>query len=514
MPEPEVLAGRYRLDRILGEGAMGRVWLGYDLLIHRPVAVKQMLASAPDPGLIERALREARSAGSLLHPNVVTVHDLVVLNDRPHVIMEYVDGTTLDDELVRGPISPAEVARIGGQVAAALAAAHALGIVHRDVKPANVLLDRSGTAKLADFGIARIETNPGLTGTGMFIGTLSYMAPEVASGEPARAASDVWSLGATLFRALEGRPVYDGSNNVAVLARLVTEPVPALTASGPIADLVVRMLARDPAQRPVMTEVRDRLAELARPSPPQRDVDATTIQAPPWQTPPLVGRSAPRMRSGRRVALAAAALVVLAGGVVIAVVMTGGDEPSAGGRGSTAAGSTGTGGSTPASRPASTPSTPGGDATSTTGRLSATDPAGDGTPDVTSVRWSATTTTVTVETHFAKRLSGVHSDYFQLVFDTDRNEKTGCGGSDLSISYGEYQRAVSALRYPECGKYTDATTAAKASRLADGIRLVMPRKEFGSASSPLPMMVESGNTIIRDTGDVVPDKGTANIVLP
>src|SRR5207248_779710 len=181
-------------------------------------------------------VREAKLAARLDHPNAVTVYDLVVENGVPHVIMQFVSGQTLATLIASGPLSLAQTAYVGSSVAKALAEAHALGIVHRDVKPANILIDERGRAYLGDFGIARRDTDTALTQTGSFLGTPGYLAPEVARGSGASAASDVYSLGATLYAAIEGRPPFDddGANMLALLARIITErPTPPRRA-GPL----------------------------------------------------------------------------------------------------------------------------------------------------------------------------------------------------------------------------------------------------------------------------------------
>jgi serine/threonine protein kinase len=272
-----VLAGRYELMRLLGRGGMGEVWLAHDMLLDRPVAVKRITSVAPDAAIIKRAMREAQLAGRLSHPNAVAVHDVVVLDGLPNVIMEYVAGTTLADRIADGPRAPSEAAALLAQVAAGLAAAHGIGVVHRDVKPANILIDGHGTAKLADFGIARADSHPGLTQSGMVVGTVAYMAPEVARGSLAVPASDVWSLGATLYCAVEGHPLFDAPNTLAVLAQLITKPAPRASRAGELTDLIARMLQSDPADRPSADEVRYRLAAPPRPSEPR------TTQ---WPKPP------------------------------------------------------------------------------------------------------------------------------------------------------------------------------------------------------------------------------------
>ncbi len=289
--EPMEIAGRYTLDREVGRGGMGAVWLGTDRLLGRQVALKR-LGLAPGVGTpdLERAEREARLAARLNHPHVVAVFDLVVEGSDHWLVMEYVEGRTLG-ELVRadGPLSPDEAAPLLRQVADALAAAHESAIVHRDVKPSNILVTADGQVKLSDFGIARAEADASLTQTGLVTGSPSYLAPEVASGQQATAAADVWSLGATTFHALAGRPPYDvGDNVMGALYRIVHEEPPQLAQAGWLAPLLANTMTKDPAARWQMSQVRDFLGGGPLPAPVPADtaaVAATTV----LPEPPLSG---------------------------------------------------------------------------------------------------------------------------------------------------------------------------------------------------------------------------------
>ncbi|WP_164477952.1 serine/threonine-protein kinase [Nocardioides pantholopis] len=258
-----MIAGRYSLEHEIGRGGMGAVWLGRDEVLGRPVALKRLgmplEGSSPD---LERAAREARLAARLNHPRVVAVFDLVREGNEHWLVMEYVEGSTLA-QLVRdrGPLTPDQAAPVLGQVAEALAAAHAAGIVHRDVKPSNILVGPHGEVKLSDFGIARAEADATLTRTGMVTGSPAYLAPEVASGHPATEASDIWSLGATLFHALAGAPPYEVSENVlGALYRIVHEDPPRLPDAGWLSPLLAATMTHDPAERWPAARVREYLA--------------------------------------------------------------------------------------------------------------------------------------------------------------------------------------------------------------------------------------------------------------
>ena len=247
-----MIAGRYTLDAEIGRGGMGAVWRGRDQVLGRTVAVKRIGVA---PGGITpdavRAEREARLAAKLNHANVVAVFDLVDEDDQQWLVMEYVEGTNLS-ELVRerGRLSPDQAAPILAQTASALAAAHGAGIVHRDVKPSNILVAPDGQVKLSDFGIARTSADPALTQTGLVTGSPAYLSPEVASGQPATPASDVWSWGATLFHALEGEPPYKiGDSLLGALYRIVHEEPPRSQAAGWLAPVLEATMTRDPADR-------------------------------------------------------------------------------------------------------------------------------------------------------------------------------------------------------------------------------------------------------------------------
>jgi serine/threonine protein kinase len=261
-----VIAGRYSLDREIGRGGTGVVWLARDEVLGRHVALKRIgLLPGADSTDLARAEREARLSARLNHPHVVAVFDVVVDSDSDArwLVMEYVDGTTLG-QLVRqqGRLSPDDAARLIWQAADALVAAHSAGIAHRDVKPSNILVDRSGQVKLTDFGIARITTDPSLTQTGMVTGSPAYLAPESATGGRSNEAADVWSLGATLFYLLAGRPPYEvGDHVLGALYRIVNEEPPRLTDAGWLSPLLEGTMVRDPSRRWSMERVRDFLAD-------------------------------------------------------------------------------------------------------------------------------------------------------------------------------------------------------------------------------------------------------------
>jgi eukaryotic-like serine/threonine-protein kinase len=272
-----VAFGRYRVQEKLGAGGMGAVYLARDDELGREVAVKVLrpLAAVGEPPreLIERFRREARAVALLSHANVVRVYDQGVEGDFPYLVMELVPGPTLADRIAAGPLELREVRTLGIQLASALDAAHAAGIVHRDVKPSNVLQSQSGIWKLADFGIAHIgdSTSAGgsLTITGQFLGTPAYAAPEMLEGSAAGRPSDVYSLAATLYAALAGEPPYGDAN----LARLIVaigkgERPPPIAERRPdvppgIAAALERAMAIDPAARPTASELAHELAVAA-----------------------------------------------------------------------------------------------------------------------------------------------------------------------------------------------------------------------------------------------------------
>ena len=299
MSEPRAVAGRYTLVRRIGAGAMGTVWLARDETLRREVAIKQITDRAfrtdrEAQTASARAMREGRMVARLNHPNVVTIFDVVRHDNQPWLVMEYVPSKTLN-EVVRadGGLPEQRVASIGAQLAGALAEAHRVGVVHRDVKPGNVLLADSDVAKLTDFGIARGGAGDTLTETGLLAGTPAYFAPEIARGADPAPQSDVWSLGATLYYAVEGRaPFGSDGNPLAVLGRIATQDVPPPARAGRLAPVLSRLLTRDPAGRPTMSEAARLLAAVPTPraaplaTPAVRPTKAPATRPTPRPAPP------------------------------------------------------------------------------------------------------------------------------------------------------------------------------------------------------------------------------------
>ncbi|NKQ54592.1 protein kinase [Amycolatopsis sp. K13G38] len=271
--EGELIADRYRLVSHVGRGSMGIVWQARDERLDRVVAVKQLVADGGTA--VRQALREGRLAARLKHPHAIAVHDVVEHGGKPWLVLEFLPSRSLSAILAeRGTLPPEAVATIGGQVASALAAAHAEGIVHRDVKPGNVLIAADGTAKIADFGIARALGEGTATGAGMIAGTPAFLAPEVAAGEDAGFAADVFSLGATLYTALEGAPPFGTDDNPLALVRKVAQGrIDPPRRSGPLTGILLRVLRAGPAERPSMAEFHEALQAIAagRTLPPPRD---------------------------------------------------------------------------------------------------------------------------------------------------------------------------------------------------------------------------------------------------
>ncbi|WP_267896823.1 serine/threonine-protein kinase [Streptomyces albireticuli] len=250
-----LIAGRYRLLDRIGRGGMGTVWRTQDELLDRQVALKQLHVSPyldedELATLYERTRREARAAARINHPNVVVVHDVVDDRGLPCIVMEYVPSRTLGDVLQDGTVTPEEAARIGRGMIAALRAAHAAGVLHRDVKPGNVLLGADGRVVLTDFGIARSTGTSTLTKTGEMVGSIDYIAPERVKGGKPGPASDLWALGATLYQALEGRPPFRKDTAVETAYAIAMDPLEPPRRAGALTRLVETLLAKEPDLRP------------------------------------------------------------------------------------------------------------------------------------------------------------------------------------------------------------------------------------------------------------------------
>lgn len=371
MSESRLLAGRYRLESVLGRGGMGQVWLGHDETLGRAVAVKEIrlptgLADDERDALCSRMMREARLTARLSHPGVVTVYDVVSEDGRPFIVMELLRVPTLADEVGEsGPLPPQRVAQIGLALLPALDAAHRDGIVHRDVKPSNVLLADKFRVVLSDFGIATSESDPRMTATGLIVGSPTYMSPERLRGDATGPETDMWSLGATLYAAAEGKPPFDGSTTMGTVLSILNDELPRPAVGGALGAALSGLLDKDPArrldsaqaaqmlhravdeqattavpdQRPAADDGPSRTAAVAagtgvlRPSEddrpvwesePDRGDEAAEAQRSSGGSGGGVGRRRP---GSRMLAFVAVALVALVLGFVAFRLLTGGNEP-------------------------------------------------------------------------------------------------------------------------------------------------------------------------------------------
>ncbi|MFE9474552.1 serine/threonine-protein kinase [Streptomyces griseofuscus] len=280
-----LIAGRYRLAESIGSGGMGRVWRAHDEVLHRAVAVKELTAAlyvsdSDQAVLLARTRAEARAAARINHSAVVTVHDVLDHDGRPWIVMELVEGNSLADAVKeQGRIEPREAARIGLWVLRALRAAHSAGVLHRDVKPGNVLLGHDGRVLLTDFGIAQIEGDSTITRTGEVVGSVDYLAPERVRGHDPGPASDLWALGATLYTAVEGRSPFRRTSPLSTMQAVVEEEAEQPVNAGPLGPVISALLRKEPERRPSAEEAEQMLAEAAegrRPSAAQAYVPTQT----------------------------------------------------------------------------------------------------------------------------------------------------------------------------------------------------------------------------------------------
>ncbi|MER7750419.1 serine/threonine-protein kinase [Kitasatospora sp. NPDC097643] len=285
-----LLAGRYRLNGVLGRGGMGTVWRAEDEMLGRTVAVKELRMNASveeeeKHRLIVRTLREAKATARIRHNSAVTVFDVVEEDDRPWIVMELVESRSLADVIREdGPLAPARAAEIALDVLGVLSAAHALGILHRDVKPSNVLIGEDGRVVLTDFGIASVEGDPSVTSTGMLVGAPSYISPERARGQKPGPPADLWSLGGTLYAMVEGRPPYDHGSALATLTAVMTEPLTTPVNAGPLLPVIEGLLEKDPAERLDASQTRSMLKRVVAQA--TAKAESTTEQAVPVRPAP------------------------------------------------------------------------------------------------------------------------------------------------------------------------------------------------------------------------------------
>ncbi|MYT07874.1 MULTISPECIES: serine/threonine-protein kinase [Streptomyces] len=394
-----LLAGRYRLGGVLGRGGMGTVWRAEDETLGRTVAVKELrFPSSIDEDekrrLITRTLREAKAIARIRNTSAVTVYDVVDEDDRPWIVMELVEGKSLA-EVIRedGLLKPKRAAEVGLAILDVLRSAHREGILHRDVKPSNVLISEDGRVVLTDFGIAQVEGDPSITSTGMLVGAPSYISPERARGHKPGPAADMWSLGGLLYAAVEGAPPYDKGSAIATLTAVMTEPLEEPKNAGPLKDVIYGLLTKDPAQRLDDSRARAMLtAVIHAPEPKQAEpepepaADATRVVPLPAQPQERAGGERLRgaLRSVRKAAGAASTSAAAARAKSGSGTGSGTAGSGSGGSGTAGSGTAGSGGakvpaqaseasSAPSASPAAsaTPAAPASSAPSTSGRKGA-----------------------------------------------------------------------------------------------------------------------------------------------
>ncbi|MFC8605967.1 serine/threonine-protein kinase, partial [Streptomyces olivaceus] len=300
-----LLAGRYRLGDVLGRGGMGTVWRAEDETLGRTVAVKELrfpgnIDEEEKRRLITRTLREAKAIARIRNNSAVTVYDVVEEDDRPWIVMELVEGKSLAEAIREdGLLEPKRAAEVGLAVLDVLRSAHREGILHRDVKPSNVLIAEDGRVVLTDFGIAQVEGDPSITSTGMLVGAPSYISPERARGHKPGPAADLWSLGGLLYAAVEGTPPYDKGSAIATLTAVMTENLEEPKNAGPLRDVIYGLLNKDPALRLDDAGARAMLNKVIH-APEPEPVDATKVVPLPAQPDERTRRGGAAGAGGKR----------------------------------------------------------------------------------------------------------------------------------------------------------------------------------------------------------------------